>query len=155
MKNKAGFTLIELLVVIIILGIGARVLAKSLLDKALKGSNRDSFKSLLIQASRKSLTEARHYGVHYDSTTKIIGVFRDLNADETFNSADTLMTATKLNARSIVKILNSDGGVVKDICFKKNGSTSTGKSYSITYKGVGKDTFALQVIAASGQILEL
>jgi prepilin-type N-terminal cleavage/methylation domain-containing protein len=149
-KCGSGFTLIEVLVVLVCLGLGTSILAGSLFKGTTRKADQQAYKSLLIMASKRSLNEASHYGVHYDSITGVIGLFEDLGSDGSFNGLDTLKSQYRLHSGTKISILDSDSLSAVDICFRKNGATSEEVSYAINMIRIEGDTATLQVIAASG-----
>jgi prepilin-type N-terminal cleavage/methylation domain-containing protein len=151
MKNQAsGFTLIEVVVVVSCLGLGFALLAGSLFKGSTRKADSQAVKSMLSLASRRSLNEARHICMHYDSVSAMVGTFEDSNEDDIFNGVDTLRSQYKLRQGSTISILDSDSAKGLDICFRKNGATSSELSYELTLVSAAKDTTRLRVIAASG-----
>jgi prepilin-type N-terminal cleavage/methylation domain-containing protein len=152
MKER-GFTLVEMMVALLIIGLGMAALAGSFLGRSKRMADLEAVKSLIDLAARRSVVEARHFGVHFDSTLHTAGLFEDRNNDDRFNGTDTLSSVARLYPLSKLKMTTSGSASLADICFKKNGSTSSGNSFELKYIGSAGDTTRLQVIAASGRIL--
>jgi prepilin-type N-terminal cleavage/methylation domain-containing protein len=152
MKQR-GFTLVEIMVVMLILAIATGAFAHSLLGRTKKTADLDAVKNLLNVAARRSIVEAKHFGVHFDSTLHTASLFVDRNEDDVFSGTDTLSSLAKLSPLGRLKVATTAAAPMADICFKKNGAVSSGASFELTYVGVNRDTAKLQVIAASGRVL--
>jgi len=153
MPKQNGFTLIEVMVVIFFLTLGTALMGATFSKHAKRKADIVAIKDMLTLASRESLNDASHYGMHYDSLMNTIGWFEDENNDDLFSSTDTLKGIISLTPGSKLFVIDSDSLMAFDICFKKNGATASELSYDLTYVGPLKDTINFQVIAASG-ILE-
>lgn len=152
---SSGFTLVELVVFLAIMSVGTVLAARTLINRAERREDVEAVKSMVTLASRRSLTESRHFGVHYDSTNQTIGLFEDIAKDNAFNGLDTLISIYKLDTLSKMRMVNSLGQSSKDMTFKKNGTLAPEISFQLDYVGHYKDTATLQVIAASGQVLQV
>ena len=151
--NQKGLTLVELMVVLLLLGVSTSLMANSLISRSKKSADVDAIKSLLNLAARRSVIEAKHFGVHFDSTQHTASLFEDINNDDLYSGTDTLAMLAKLNPLTKVLIATTASVPLTDICFKKNGATSTGNSFEITYLPMKGDTVKMQVIAASGRVM--
>jgi prepilin-type N-terminal cleavage/methylation domain-containing protein len=151
MKER-GFTLVEMMVALLLIGLGTAAFAGSFLGRSKRMADLEAVKSLIDLAARRSVVEARHFGVHFDSTLHTASLFEDRNNDDLFNGTDTLSSVARLYPLSKLKLATSGSASRSDICFKKNGSTSTGNSFELKYIGSTGDTTRLQIIAASGRI---
>jgi Tfp pilus assembly protein PilE len=152
---SGGFTLIELMVFLAIMSMGTVLAARTLMNRAARREDVEAVKSMITLASRRSLTESRHFGVHYDSTNKTMGFFEDVSKDNIFNGYDTLSTIFKLDTLSTMRMVNSLGQSSKDMTFKKNGTLAPEISFQLDYVGRYHDTATLQIIAASGQVMQI
>lgn len=152
MKER-GFTLVEMMVVMLVLTLSTAVFAHSLLGRSRKTADVNSLKSLLNLAARRSIVEAKHFGVHIDSTRHIAALFEDRNSDDAYNGTDTLSSIAKLNPQGLLSMATTASAPGSDICFKKNGAVSSGNSFRIVLVGAAGDSSILQVIAASGRVL--
>ncbi len=152
MKER-GFSLVEMMVVLLILTATTTIFAHSLLGRAKKTADVTAVKTLLNLAARRSIVEAKHFGVHFDSTLHTASLFVDRNEDNVFNGTDTLSSIAKLSPLGSLKVAATSATPMTDICFKKNGAISSGDSFELTYLGVNGDSSKLQVIAASGRVL--
>ena len=151
--KQGGFTLVEMMVAVLIIGLGLGILAGSFLGRSKRTADLEAIKSLIQLAARRSVVEARHFGVHFDSTLHTAGLFEDRNNDDLFSGTDTLISVARLYPLSKLKVSTTAATAMSDICFKKNSSTSSGHSFELKYIGSTGDTTRLQVIAASGRIL--
>jgi Tfp pilus assembly protein PilE len=154
-RPSAGFTLVELVVFIAIMGMGTMLAARTFMNRAGRRADVDGIKALITLASRRSLTESRHFGVHYDSTNQTIGLFEDVAKDNLFNGFDTLTSILKIDTLATMRLVNSLGQSSKDMTFKKNGTLAPEISFQLDYVGRYHDTCTLQIIAASGQVMQL
>jgi Tfp pilus assembly protein FimT len=154
-RSQGGFTLPELMVILVFLGMGTALTAKTLINRAERRADVEDIKSIITLASRRSLVESRHFGVHYDSTLNTFGLFEDIAKDNSFNGVDTLISVVKMDKLAKLTMINSDGSSLKDMCFKKNGTLAPEISFQISYMGRYQDTTRFQVIAASGRVLVL
>jgi prepilin-type N-terminal cleavage/methylation domain-containing protein len=152
MKQR-GFTLVELMVVLLIASLTTGMLAHSLLARTKRSADLDAVKTLLNLAARRSVVEAKHFGVHFDSTLHTAGLFEDRNNDDHYNGTDTLATIAKLYPLSSLRVATTAAVAMSDVCFKKNGATSSGNSFELKYLGASGDTAKMQIIAASGRLL--
>ncbi|MDB5048294.1 MAG: hypothetical protein JWO30_1365 [Fibrobacteres bacterium] len=152
MKER-GFTLVEMMVVLLILSITTGVFAHSLLGRSKKAADVNAVKTLLNMAARRSIVEAKHFGVHFDSTLHTASLFVDRNEDNIFSGTDTLSSIAKLSPLGRLSMATTAAVAMGDVCFKKNGAVSSGDSFQITLVGVNGDSAKMQVIAASGRVL--
>lgn len=152
--SQKGYTLVELMIVIVVMGLGTGIFATTLTKKNHKRADTSAIKMILAQSSRQSIMEGKHYGIHYDAATRIVGLFKDVDEDDIFNGTDTLSTVIQLQSTATLNIVSSEGNAVEDICFKKNGAVAPELSYQLNYVNTLGDTAYLQVIAASGQTFE-
>ncbi|GEM_PF-6683352 len=153
MKNERGFTLVELMIVLLIFCMTTTLFARNILGRTKKTADIDAVKSLVNMAARRSVVEAKHFGVHFDSTLHTAGLFEDRNTDDLYNGTDTLCSLAKLYPLSQLRIATTAAVSMTDICFKKNGATSSGNSFELKYVGEAGDTSTMQIIAASGRLL--
>ncbi|MEO6095195.1 MAG: type II secretion system protein [Fibrobacteria bacterium] len=151
--KQHGFTLVEMMVVLLIASLTSGMLAHSLLGRTKKAADLDAITALINLAARRSIVEARHFGVHFDSTLHTAGLFEDRNNDDRYNATDTLATIARLYPLSTVKVVASGADPMSDVCFKKNGATSSGNSFELKYVSSQKDTVKMTVIAASGRLM--
>ena len=152
MKER-GFTLVELMVVLLIASLATGMLAHSLLGRTKKAADLEAVKALINLAARRSVVEARHFGVHFDSTLHTAGLFEDRNNDDHYNGTDTLAAIARLYPLSTLRVATSGPAPMSDVCFKKNGATSSGNSFELKYIGAQGDTAKMTIIAASGRLL--
>jgi prepilin-type N-terminal cleavage/methylation domain-containing protein len=152
MKER-GFTLVELMVVLLIASLSTGMLAHSLLARTKRSADLDAVKTLLNLAARRSVVEAKHFGVHFDSTLHTAGLFEDRNNDDHYNGTDTLATIARLYPLSTLRVSTTAAVAMSDVCFKKNGATSSGNSFELNYLGARGDTTKMQIIAASGRLI--
>lgn len=152
MKER-GFTLVEMMVALLLIGLGTAAFAGSFLGRSKRMADLEAVKSLIDIAARRSVVEARHFGVHFDSSLHTAGLFEDRNNDDRFSGTDTLSSIARLYPLSKLKLTTSGSVSLADVCFKKNGSTSSGNSFELKYISSTGDTARLQIIAASGRIL--
>lgn len=151
--GQGGFTLMETMTVMVIMSIGMGVYAKGLLSKAEKRADLDAVKSMLNLASRRSLVESKHFGIHFNSNLKTVALFEDQAKDNAFNGTDTVISLVKCNPNSAISLADIANVVTPDLCFKKNGAVSTDNSYELTYVAPSGDSAKIQIIAASGRIV--
>ena len=152
MKER-GFTLVELMIVMLVFSLTSTLFAHSLLSRTKKTADLDAVKALMTMAARRSVVEAKHFGVHFDSTLHTAGLFEDRNSDDLYNGTDTLCTLAKLYPLAQMRVKTTAAVTLTDICFKKNGATSSGNSFELRYVGTEGDTARMQVIAASGRLV--
>ncbi len=153
LKKQNGFTLVEVMVIMILLSIGTGVFAKGLLSKAKKRADVDALKALINLASRRSLIESKHFGVHFNPSANTIGLFEDKDKDNIFGGTDTLVSIVKCAFNSSLGLIDSKNVVATDLCFKKNGSVASDLSYQVNYVAPAGDSSKFQIIAASGRII--
>jgi prepilin-type N-terminal cleavage/methylation domain-containing protein len=151
--SQRGFTLVELIAGLVIASLSLTVLVMGLVGRAKRAADLDSVKNLITMASRRSVAEAKHYGVHFDSTLHTAGLFEDRNSDNSFSGSDTLSAITRLNPLGSLSIANTSATRFSDVCFKKNGATGSGDSFELVYVGDNGDSAKMQIIAASGRLL--
>ncbi|HKP96570.1 MAG TPA: prepilin-type N-terminal cleavage/methylation domain-containing protein [Fibrobacteria bacterium] len=152
MKQR-GFTLVEMLVVLLVFSLATAVFAHSLLGRAKKSADVNAVKTLLSLAARRSIVEAKHFGVHFDSTLHTASLFVDRNGDDLYSGTDTLSSIARLSPLGRVDVATTAAAPMGDVCFKKNGAVSSGNSFEIVLVGVNGDSSKMQVIAASGRVL--
>lgn len=148
-----GYTLVELMVVIVLLGIGTGVAARGIYSKTQKRVDVEAMKGLINLASRRSLIESKHFGIHFNPSTKTAGLFEDTGKDNIYNNSDTIISIIKCNPNSSLTFVDQSNNIASDICFKKNGAVSDDKSYQLSYLAPAGDSSKIQIIAASGRIL--
>jgi prepilin-type N-terminal cleavage/methylation domain-containing protein len=153
-RKQRGFTLVELMIIIVILGLGTGLFAASFEKKAKKRGDIYALKSMLLLASRQSVIDGLHFGIHYSASTHSVGMFQDHDEDNSFDNTDTLTRAFTLDPTASVTVVNSNNAAASDVCFKKNGAVANLLSYTVTYVGNQSDTTKLLVIAASGQTFQ-
>jgi len=151
--SQRGYTLVELMVVVVLLGIGTGLSARGLYSKAQKRVDIDAVKGLINLASRRSLIESKHFGIHFNPDQKTAGLFEDIGKDNIFNNSDTIVAMIKCNPNSNINFVDQSNSPAQDLCFKKNGGVSDDKSYQLTYLAAAGDSSKIQIIAASGRIL--
>jgi prepilin-type N-terminal cleavage/methylation domain-containing protein len=151
--RQAGFTLVEVMTVLVILSIGMALGARGLMSRTERRADVDAVKSMLNLASRRSLVESRHFGIHFNPTLKTAALFEDQNKDNLFDGTDTVVSLVKCNPNSGLGVVDVANVAATDVCFKKNGAVATDNSYQLTYVAPAGDTAKLQIIAASGRVV--
>jgi prepilin-type N-terminal cleavage/methylation domain-containing protein len=151
--KERGFTLLELMAVMLVFSLTTVVFAHSLLGRSKKAADMNSVKTLLNLAARRSIVEAKHFGVHFDSTQHTVALFADRDNDDAYNHTDTLTSIAKLNPLGKLSMATTAAAPMSDICFKKNGAVSSGNSFQIVMVGANGDSSKMQIIAASGRVL--
>jgi hypothetical protein len=139
----------------VLMSIGTGYFAKGLLSKAEKRADVYAVESILSLASRRSLVESKHFGIHFNKGLKTAGLFEDVDKDNLFNHVDTLISLVKCNPNSGISMVDDASNAAVDVCFKKNGGVASDNSFEFTYVAPAGDTAKLQIIAASGRIMGL
>lgn len=154
MKNKqSGMTLIESLVCIIILGLVAMLCAgmQSLHKAANRYSDIRTIPLIVYTASHHALYQQTYWGLHYDSLSNTLGLFKDDNKNRLRDPYEPLVECQAMAHGSRIVIQDDADLGYSDITFNRIGTPAIRESFAISYISANGDTTVYGVQAATGK----
>lgn len=156
-KNQNGITLLELMVTVVIIGIVAAMAIPQFnvaIDRLNFSTAMRGVKSTIKMARSLAVTDKAEYGVHFDPTTKVVAIFKDVAnmGSFSFDPGDSVIRVDTLPRQFTLLSTDMDNDV---LMFRPNGSAAFGGAANISATGstdVMVANSTMTILASTGRI---